>query len=68
MTVTTDARDKKEETLCNLTENLLTTAYKSKIIRFKMYEDPLQRWIHFLTFIDLLDMIFHSIEKLVKLF
>ena len=37
---------------------LLTTAYKSKIIRFKMDEDPLQRRICFLTFVELLDMIF----------
>ena len=41
-----------------LTENLLTTAYKSKIIRFKMDEDPLQRWIYFLTFVESLEMIF----------
>ena len=34
------------------------TSYKSKIIRFKMDEDPLQCWIYFLTFIDSLDMIF----------
>ena len=34
------------------------TAYKSKIVRFKMDEDPLQRWIYFLTFVELLDMIF----------
>ena len=32
--------------------------YKSKIIRFKMDEDPLQPWIHFLTFIESLEMIF----------
>ena len=39
--------------LCaTLTVKLLTTAYKSKIIRFKMDEDPLQRRIYFLTFID----------------
>ena len=45
--------------LCaTLTKNLLTTAYKSNIIRFKMDEDPLQRRIYFLTFIDSLDMIF----------
>ena len=45
--------------LCaTLTEKLLRTAYKSKIIRFKMDEDPLQRRIYFLTFIDSLDMIF----------
>ena len=36
----------------------LTTAYKLNIIRFKTDEDPLQRRIYFLTFIDSLDMIF----------
>ena len=51
-----------------LTGKLLTTAYRSKIIRFKMDEDPLQRRIYFLTFIDSLDMIFLNIEKLVKSF
>ena len=34
------------------------TAYKSKTIRFKMGEDPLQRRIYFLTLVELLDMIF----------
>ena len=33
-------------------------AYKSNIIRFKMDEDPLQRRIYFLTFVELLEMIF----------
>ena len=41
-----------------LTEILLTTAYKLKIIRFKMDEGPLQHQIYFLTFIDSIDMIF----------
>ena len=41
-----------------LTEKVLTTVYKSKIIRFKMDEDPLQRRIYFLTFVDSLEMIF----------
>ena len=55
--------------LCaDLTAKLLTTAFKSKIIRFKMDEDPLQRWIYFLTFIDSLDMICLNTEKLVKSF
>ena len=45
--------------LCaSLTVKLLTTAYKSKIIRFKIDEDPLQRRIYFLTFVDMLEMIF----------
>ena len=48
--------------LCTtLTSKLLTTAYKSKIIRFKLDEDPLQRRIYFLTFIDSLNMIFFPI-------
>ena len=41
-----------------LTEKLLTTAYMSKIIRFKMDQDPLQRRIYFLTFVESLEMIF----------
>ena len=62
-------REKDLIRLCAaLTENFLTTAYKLKIIRFKMDEDPLQRRIYFLSLIDSLDMIFHSTEKLVKLF
>ena len=39
------------------------TAYKSKIIRFKMDEDPLQRLIYFLSFIDSLDMIFSQYRE-----
>ena len=46
-----------------LTEKLLTTAYKSKIIRFKMNEDPLQRHIYFLTFVESLDMIFSQYKE-----
>ena len=50
--------------LCaTLTAKLMTTAYKSKIIRFKMDEDPLQRRIYFLTFIDSLDMIFSQYRE-----
>ena len=33
-------------------------AYKTKIIRFKMDEDPLQRRIYFLTFVESIEMIF----------
>ena len=39
-----------------LTEKLLTTAYKSKIIKFKLDEDPLQRRINFLTFVESLEI------------
>ena len=34
------------------------TAYKSKITRFKMDEDPLHRRIDFLTFVESLEMTF----------
>ena len=54
-------RDTKKDPikLCtNLTARLLMTTYKSKIIRFKMDEDPLQRRIYFLTFVESLEMIF----------
>ena len=37
---------------------LLTTMYKSNIIRFKMDEDPLQLRICFLTFVESMEMIF----------
>ena len=41
-----------------LTAKLLTTTHKSNTIRFKMDEDPLQRRIYFLTFVESLEMIF----------
>ena len=46
-----------------LTANLLTTAFKSKMIRFKLDEDPLQRRIYFLTFIDSLNMVFSQYRE-----
>ena len=62
-------REKDPIKLCaTLTAKLLTTAYKSKIIRFKMDEDPLQRRIYFLTFIDLLDMIFSQYKENYEVF
>ena len=46
-----------------LKEKLLTTAYKSNIIRFKMDGDPLQSRIFFFTFVELLEMIFSQYTK-----
>ena len=72
MIVITDASDAKIKKhrkkypirICaTLTEKLLTTAYKSKIIRFKIDEDPLQRRIYFLTFTDSLDMKFSQYRE-----
>ena len=53
MTVITDARNatiikigkRSDKNMQNFKAKLLTTAYKSKIIRFKMDENPLQRRI-----------------------
>ena len=42
----------------NFNGKLLTTAFKSKMIRFELDEDPLQHRIYFLTFIDSLNMVF----------
>ena len=39
------------------------TAYKSKIIRFKIDEDLLQRRIYFLAFVESLDMIFSQYRE-----
>ena len=50
----------------NFNGKLLTTAYKSKIIIFKLDEDPLHRRIHFLTFIDSLNMIFPQYRETYK--
>ena len=45
--------------LCaKLTEKFLMTAYKSNIIKSKLYEDPLQIRINVLTFVESLEMIF----------
>ena len=46
-------RKKDPIKLCaRLTAKLLTTVYKSKIIKFKMDEDPIQRRIYFLNFVE----------------
>ena len=60
----TNHRKKDPIKLCtHLTAKLLTTAYKSKIIRFKMDEDPLQRRISFLTFVESMEMIFSQYKE-----
>ena len=55
--------------LCaRLTEKLLTTSNKSKIIRFKMDKDPLHRRIYFLTCVESPEMIFSQYTETVKYF
>ena len=43
------------------------TEYKPKIIKFKRNEDPLQHWIHFLDFIESLEMIFSQCKETCEL-
>ena len=54
--------------LCEeLITKLLTTAYKSKIIKLKLDEYPLQHHIYFLTFIESLEMIFSQYKETCEL-
>ena len=41
----------------------MTTVYKSKIIKFKLNEDPLQRRIYFLTFVESVEIIFSQYKE-----
>ena len=57
-------RERNPIKLCaKLTAKLLTTGYKSKIITFKLDEDPLQHRIYFLTFLESLIMIFSQYQE-----
>ena len=54
--------------LCaKLTAKLLTTAYKSKIIKLKLGKDPLQRCIYIFTFIESPEMIFSQYTETCEL-
>ena len=46
-----------------LTANFLTTAYKPKTLKLKLDEDPLHCRIHFLTFIESLEMIYSQYKE-----
>ena len=46
-----------------LTAKLLTSAYKEKIIRFKLDKNTPQRRIYFLNFVESLDMIFFQYKE-----
>ena len=52
-----------DQTMRNFNGKLLTTAYKSKIIRFKIDEYPPQRRIYFLAFIYFLGIIFSKYRE-----
>ena len=62
-------RKKNPIKLCaRLTAKLLTTLYKSKIIRFKTDEDPLQHRIYFLTFVESPEMILSQYTETYEVF
>ena len=46
-----------------LMAKLLMTVYKSKVLKFKLDENVLQRWVYFLTFMDSLKMIFSQYKE-----
>ena len=46
-----------------LTKKLLTSSYNSKIIKFKLDEDPLQRRVYFLIFVESPEMIFSQYKE-----
>ena len=56
-------RKGNQSNYAQLRENFMMTAYKSKIIKFKLEEDPLQRRIYFLTLIESPEMIFSQYKE-----
>ena len=48
----------------NITAKLLTAAQKSKVIKFKWDEDPLQRRGYFLSFMNYLKLFYHYLRRL----
>ena len=44
----------------------LTTAYKSKVLKSKFYEDPMQRRIFFLNFMESLEMICSQYKEIFE--
>ena len=62
-------REKKQDPIklsAKLLEKLLTTAYKSKVLKFKLDEDPLHHHIHFVTFMESLEMMFLQYKETCK--
>ena len=47
----------------NLTAKLITAAYKSKAITFRLDENPLQRRVYFLSFLKSIKFFYHNLHK-----
>ena len=59
-------RKKKQDPieLCaEFAENFLTKAYKLKVLKLKLGEDPLQRRIHFITFMESMEIMFSQYKE-----
>ena len=41
----------------------MMTTYKLKVLKLKLDEDPLQRWVYFHTFMESLDVVFSQYKK-----
>ena len=61
-------KHKKQDHIKLCTEimaKFLMTAYKSKVLKLRLDEDPLQRRIYYLTFMESLEAIFNSTRKIL---
>ena len=48
----------------NLKAKVIISAYKSKVIKFKLDEDPLQRQVYLLSFMIYLKIVYHNLREL----
>ena len=47
-----------------LTAKLLTAAYKSKVVKLKLYEDPVKRRVYFLSFMNSLKIVLSNVSEI----
>ena len=47
----------------NLTANLFTDVYKSKVFKFKLYKDPIQCRVYFLSFVSSLEIVLSQFSE-----
>ena len=47
----------------NLKAKVLTATYKSKVVNFKLYKDPLQHQVYFLSFINSLKCVLYKFNE-----
>ena len=47
----------------NITANLFTDVYKSKVFKFKLYKDPIQCRVYFLSFVSSLEIVLSQFSE-----